>query len=158
MIKLSAESEAERNIWIDSLETSMQDALDDRRKDDPATPTSPTNKSKKRRKHYYGNLTKLVHKVERCSLLSSENVNKPDLRGFFNLILVVAIATNFRLIVENFIKYGIIFHKFKMSDYIKTSDMDCIICFVELFLHIIIAWILELFASQKKIERAMATS
>ena len=96
--------------------------------------------------------------MERCSLLSSENVNKPDLRGFFNLILVVAIATNFRLIVENFIKYGIIFHKFKMSDYIKTSDMDCIICFVELFLHIIIAWILELFASQKKIERAMATS
>ena len=158
LIKLSAESEAERNIWIDSLETSMQDALDDRRKDDPATPTSPTNKSKKRRKHYDGNLTKLVHKVERCSLLSSENVNKPDLRGFFNLILVVAIATNFRLIVENFIKYGIIFHKFKMSDYIKTSDMDCIICFVELFLHIIIAWILELFASQKKIERAMATS
>ena len=105
MIKLSAESEAERNIWIDSLETSMQDALDDRRKDDPATPTSPTNKSKKRRKHYDGNLTKLVHKVERCSLLSSENVNKPDLRGFFNLILVVAIATNFRLIVENFIKF-----------------------------------------------------
>ena len=160
LIRLAAKSDEERKQWMESIETSIQDALEDRRYDEePQAPPSPTNNRRKgRRKHDAGNLTTLVHKVERCSLLSSENMNKPDLRGFFNLIMVVAVATNFRLIVENFMKYGIIVHKFQLSDYIKTSDVDCIICFVELFLHIIVAWQLELHASQKRIERAMATS
>ena len=85
LIRLAAKSDEERKQWMESIETSIQDALEDRRYDEePQAPPSPTNNRRKgRRKHDAGNLTTLVHKVERCSLLSSENMNKPDLRGFF---------------------------------------------------------------------------
>lgn len=47
----------------------------------------------------------IVHKKENVSLLSTE-AESPNYRGFFNLGAIILIVANFRLIVENVLKYG----------------------------------------------------
>ena len=111
LIRLAAKSDEERKQWMESIETSIQDALEDRRNDEePQVPPSPTNNRRKgRRKHNAG---LLVH-VERCSLLSSENMNKP-VRGFFNLNSRCS-GHKFSFDCRKFHERSIIVHKFQLA-------------------------------------------
>lgn len=53
-----------------------------------------------------------VHTQPRFSLLSSERINVSNQSGLLTLMFIVVAATNFRLILENMIKYGLRFNPF----------------------------------------------
>ncbi len=58
------------------------------------------------RKTYNTSVAKDVHKRSQVSLLGSERTEPLSYRGLFNLVVIIAVATNIRLIFENFLKYG----------------------------------------------------
>ena len=53
-----------------------------------------------------------VHMQARFSLLSSERITITNQRGLLTLMFVIVAATNFRLILENLMKYGLRFNPF----------------------------------------------
>lgn len=49
-----------------------------------------------------------THRRQKFSLLSSEQIEVARHAGLLNLFVVIIVATNFRLVVENILKYGIL--------------------------------------------------
>eukprot|EP00887_Chlorella_sp_A99_P006596 scaffold3.g6596.t1 len=56
-----------------------------------------------------------VHTQTRYSLLSSERISLSDQSGLITLVFIVLAATNFRLILENMLKYGLRFNPFTFA-------------------------------------------
>ena len=58
---------------------------------------------------YMGPLAFQPVRTERPSLLSTDSDHQ-NYRGFINLAFMILIANHIRLILENFIKYGVLFN------------------------------------------------
>lgn len=59
-----------------------------------------------------------MHTAPRASLLSSERVAHQRHAGLINLGMVILIAANSRLIIENLLKYGI---RFNLANYVRSA-------------------------------------
>ncbi|KAL2872642.1 putative diacylglycerol O-acyltransferase (DgaT) [Aspergillus lucknowensis] len=61
-----------------------------------------------------------IHSQVRHSCLSRDSTNAPSFIGFRNLMVVVLVAMNLRLVIENFLKYGVLIcircHDYRKQD------------------------------------------
>ncbi|KAI8806851.1 MBOAT, membrane-bound O-acyltransferase family-domain-containing protein [Cladochytrium replicatum] len=66
-------------------------------------------RAKKKRKVTHYSHTFIIHTVQRPSPLSKESPEQ-NYRGFFNLSMLVLFVSNLRLIIENYMKYGLLLY------------------------------------------------
>ncbi|CRG99731.1 diacylglycerol O-acyltransferase, putative [Plasmodium relictum] len=81
-----------------------------------------------------------LHKINQTSLLSHKSL-EIDMKGFFNLLVILIFTTNFRLVLENFKKYGLIIKIPKNCDLIK--NLPLLLCFICLNISIFFSWFIE---------------
>ncbi|CRG94236.1 diacylglycerol O-acyltransferase, putative [Plasmodium gallinaceum] len=81
-----------------------------------------------------------LHKMNQTSLLSHKSL-EIDMKGFFNLLVILIFTTNFRLVLENFKKYGLIIKIPTSCDIIK--NLPILLCFICLNIGIFFSWFIE---------------
>ncbi|KAL1871369.1 hypothetical protein Daus18300_004735 [Diaporthe australafricana] len=90
--------------------------------------------------------TVAVHSITRPSTLSHDATQTPSFIGFRNLGLIVLIAGNFRLLIENIQKYGVLIcircHDFRKQDY-KVG----LVLYTLVPCCLLVAYLIELFAA-----------
>ncbi|SOS76631.1 diacylglycerol O-acyltransferase [Plasmodium sp. gorilla clade G1] len=91
---------------------------------------------KLKRKSLYEN----YHKINQTSLLSHNSL-EIDMKGFLNLLIIIICTTHFRLILENFKKYGLIIKIPKNCDLVK--NLPLLFCFISLHVTIFFSWFIE---------------
>ncbi|ETB62174.1 hypothetical protein YYC_00799 [Plasmodium yoelii 17X] len=93
-------------------------------------------------KKYIGRpLFENLHKKKQISLLSHKLLDI-NLKGFFNLFLIIIIIINFRILLENIKKYG--FNSIPIpSRYYIIKNLPILICFICLHISIVFSWIIE---------------
>ncbi|KAK2744668.1 hypothetical protein FQN55_006587 [Onygenales sp. PD_40] len=106
----------------------------------PSNPR-PATKSKYRHVAAY-------HSRVRTSCLSRDSEVSPSFFGFRNLMVIVLIVMNLRLIVENFMKYGVLIcircHDYRRQDVVLGTILSALIpC------HLFVAYVIELAAAQQ---------
>ncbi|KAH9219870.1 MBOAT, membrane-bound O-acyltransferase family-domain-containing protein [Leptodontidium sp. 2 PMI_412] len=89
-----------------------------------------------------------VHSNPRTSCLSHDSESTPSFLGFRNLMVIVLIVGNLRLMLENFKKYGVLIcircHDYRRQDLILGAALYFIIpC------HLFLAYVVELVAAQQ---------
>ena len=89
-----------------------------------------------------------VHSHSRTSCLSHESEQSPSFLGFRNLMVLVLIVMNLRLIIENFIKYGVLIcircHNYPRQDLVLATILYAMVpC------HLYLAYAIELAAAKK---------
>ncbi|CAI7627136.1 unnamed protein product [Penicillium bialowiezense] len=101
----------------------------------------PSPKKRSKYRHIAAYHSKLQH-----SSLSREADVLPNFLGFRNLMVLVLVAMNLRLIIENFMKYGVLIcikcHDYRRQDVILGS-----ILFASVPCHLLVAYIIELSAA-----------
>jgi len=80
--------------------------------------------------------------------LSSES-NFNNYRGLFNLAAIVLVVGNFRLVLENLLHYGILIHKYPLTDYVDLPLLFCSLVGLNAF--IIVTLTIEQLSARKKI-------
>ncbi|KAI0024700.1 diacylglycerol O-acyltransferase [Xylariomycetidae sp. FL0641] len=156
-----------------SLHTGANDATPVRRKEDTTTdpvvrgpdqdqaepPAAPNgNETKKTfviRKYRH---VAAIHSKARPSTLSHDTQASPSFVGFRNLMVIVLVVGNLRLIIENMQKYGNLIcltcHDFRQKDLLMG-----LLLYVLVPCHLFIAYVLELVAArQAKISRAQSAT
>lgn len=92
----------------------------------------------------------LVHKESSTSYLSSERITQLQHSGVINLGMVIVLATNSRLILENIIKYGLRANPLRWLQRAigssSSSNRLTLVGFLALGLCILLAYINEVFA------------
>ena len=91
-----------------------------------------------------------VHLRPRFSLLSSERITITNQSGLLTLVFLVLAATNFRLILENMMKYGLRFNPFIfIRDAVTPSgNLALLLCWPALLGFSLMALGIELFAAR----------
>ncbi|KAF2498079.1 hypothetical protein BU16DRAFT_548992 [Lophium mytilinum] len=89
-----------------------------------------------------------THSAQRPSCLSGDAEESPSFVGFRNLMVIVLVVSNLRLMIENFRKYGVLIcircHDYRRQDVIYGSILYFLVpC------HLLVAYIIELAASQQ---------
>lgn len=89
-----------------------------------------------------------VHMQPRFSLLSSERITVMNQQGLLTLVFIVLAATNFRLILENMIKYGLRFNPFSFIRTAVTPSGNAMLalCWPSLLVFSLLALGIEKFA------------
>ncbi|KAG5297794.1 diacylglycerol acyltransferase DGAT2 [Histoplasma ohiense] len=82
------------------------------------------------------------HSRPRVSCLSRDSETSPSFMGFRNLMALVLIVMNLRLIVENFMKYGVLIC-IRCHDYRKQDVVLGAILFALVPCHLFVAYIIE---------------
>ncbi|KAL3483795.1 MBOAT, membrane-bound O-acyltransferase family-domain-containing protein [Aspergillus germanicus] len=88
-----------------------------------------------------------IHSQVRHSCLSRDSTNTPSFIGFRNLMVVVLVAMNLRLIIENFLKYGVLIC-IKCHDYRKQDVVIGAIFFALVPCQLLCSYFIELAASR----------
>ncbi|BDD63116.1 hypothetical protein MAP00_008056 [Monascus purpureus] len=86
------------------------------------------------------------HSQLRHSCLSRDCSTVPSFLGFRNLMVIVLVAMNLRLIIENFMKYGVLIC-IRCHDYRKQDVVLGLILFALVPCHLFVAYIIELIAA-----------
>ncbi|KAI9691542.1 MAG: hypothetical protein M1822_007613 [Bathelium mastoideum] len=90
----------------------------------------------------------VVHAKQRTSCLSRESDNTPSFLGFRNLMVLMLVVSNLRLVLENFKKYGILVtlsgHEYRQHDVLLGW-----ILFLLVPCHLLVAYIIELVAARQ---------
>ena len=81
-----------------------------------------------------------IHKKENISLLSTEAAS-PNYRGFLNLGAIIIIVANFRLIIENVLKYGLLLNPIELGR--NAMSIECILTYFMNAIPITIAYYIE---------------
>ncbi|KAI9815517.1 MAG: hypothetical protein M1827_002651 [Pycnora praestabilis] len=89
-----------------------------------------------------------VHSRSRPSSLSRDAEATPNFLGFRNLMVIVLVVSNLRLMIENFMKYGVLIciscHDYRKQDVIYGAVLYGIVpC------HLFVAYVIELAAAQQ---------
>ncbi|KAF2138227.1 uncharacterized protein K452DRAFT_361315 [Aplosporella prunicola CBS 121167] len=89
-----------------------------------------------------------VHRMQRPSPLSQDATVAPSFMGFRNLMALVLVVSNLRLMIENFLKYGVLIcircHDYRRQDVVYGSILYLLVpC------HLFVAYIIELVAAQQ---------
>ena len=87
---------------------------------------------------YSGSLLDNVHTKESVSILSTE-AQSPNFRGFMNLGGIILIVANFRLIIENILKYGFLLN----SPGEEYLSVPCIGTYVSNGIPVLLAYFIE---------------
>ncbi|KAF1808803.1 hypothetical protein P152DRAFT_452604 [Eremomyces bilateralis CBS 781.70] len=88
-----------------------------------------------------------VHASSRTSCLSPGAENPPNFFGFRNLMVLMLIVSNLRLILENFRKYGVLVC-LTCSEYRRQDISYGLILWLSVPIHLFIALLIELVAAQ----------
>eukprot|EP00331_Platyophrya_macrostoma_P023723 CAMPEP_0176438170 /NCGR_PEP_ID=MMETSP0127-20121128/19114_1 /TAXON_ID=938130 /ORGANISM="Platyophrya macrostoma, Strain WH" /LENGTH=472 /DNA_ID=CAMNT_0017822049 /DNA_START=290 /DNA_END=1708 /DNA_ORIENTATION=+ len=80
-------------------------------------------------------------KLVRSSIFSTDADIKADLRGFFNLTMIVVFVANFRLILENFQKYGLITRSPDLGVFVLPAIIGLISFHLPVFLAYVIQFV-----------------
>ncbi|PUU72284.1 MBOAT, membrane-bound O-acyltransferase family-domain-containing protein [Tuber borchii] len=87
-----------------------------------------------------------VHSIPRTSTLSHDSVDTPSFIGFRNLMVLVLIVGNLRLVIENYMKYGVLVHisgaEFRRDDLKMSCLLYCLIP-----THLFVGFLVELIAA-----------
>ncbi|EGD93545.1 hypothetical protein TESG_01089 [Trichophyton tonsurans CBS 112818] len=87
------------------------------------------------------------HSEVKPSCLSRETEKTPSFLGFRNLMVIVLIVMNLRLVVENFMKYGVLIC-IRCHDYRKQDLMLGAVLYALVPCHLFVAYLIELAAAQ----------
>ncbi|KAL4864459.1 hypothetical protein BDV12DRAFT_176133 [Aspergillus spectabilis] len=88
-----------------------------------------------------------IHSQVRHSCLSRDSTDVPSFIGFRNLMVVVLVAMNLRLVIENFLKYGVLLC-IKCHDYRKQDVVIGAILFALVPCQLLCSYFIELTASR----------
>lgn len=103
-----------------------------------------------------------VHAAPRASLLSSERIRLSNQSGLVTLVFIVLAATNFRLILENMIKYGLRFNPltFLRTALTPSGNLPLLLCWPLLAVFALSALVIEKFGARLLTleQRAVAAS
>ncbi|KAL1861065.1 hypothetical protein Plec18170_001580 [Paecilomyces lecythidis] len=113
---------------------------------DAAAGKAPDTRAQKARSKYRH--IAAYHSQIRHSCLSRESDVTPSFVGFRNLMVIVLIVMNLRLIIENFMKYGVLIC-IRCHDYRKQDLILGAILFALVPCHLFVAYIIELAAAQQ---------
>ena len=89
-----------------------------------------------------------VHARTRTSCLSHDSETSPSFLGFRNLMVIVVIVMNLRLVVENYMKYGVLIC-IRCHDYSKRDVKLGFILYAMVPCHLFVAYVIELAAAQQ---------
>ncbi|KAJ6168283.1 hypothetical protein N7497_001126 [Penicillium chrysogenum] len=106
-----------------------------------ALPSTSTAKKRSKYRHVAA-----YHSESRPSSLSREADVLPNFLGFRNLMVLVLVAMNLRLVIENFMKYGVLIC-IKCHDYRRQDVVLGSILFASVPCHLLVAYIIELSAA-----------
>ncbi|CAK7215632.1 hypothetical protein SBRCBS47491_002546 [Sporothrix bragantina] len=89
-----------------------------------------------------------IHAKTQPSCLSHDNAASPSFLGFRNLMVIVLVAGNLRLMIENIQKYGVLIcvrcHDFRQHDVLLG-----LVLFLSIPAHLFLAFLIELGAAQQ---------
>ena len=89
-----------------------------------------------------------IHSEVHASCLSHDRTETPTFLGFRNLMVLVLIVMNLRLIIENFQKYGVLICV-RCHNYSRADVVLGILLYALVPCHLFIAYIIEFAAAQK---------
>ncbi|KAH8805579.1 hypothetical protein F5884DRAFT_736747 [Xylogone sp. PMI_703] len=124
-----------------------QPQLLQRKQRDQPPPSLPQSNSQRRLVKKYRHVA-AIHSKPRASVLSHDSEATPSFLGFRNLMVIVLIVGNLRLMMENFKKYGVLIcvrcHDYRRQDILLGAALYFIIpC------HLFVAFVIELAAAQR---------
>jgi len=93
------------------------------------------------RRHRGRPFARLIHSKSQDSLLSVKSAGT-NCRGFFNLFVIVLIAANLRLVVENMIKYGVLLRP-PTGFFDFYRNWPCGVCLMEMLGLVACSWLIE---------------
>lgn len=88
------------------------------------------------------------HSASRPSCLSHDAENTPSFLGFRNLMVLILIFMNLRLVIENFVKYGVLIC-IRCHDYRRQDVLLGLALFAIVPCHLFIAWYIESLAAKE---------
>ena len=92
--------------------------------------------------------TFVIHAKERKSCLSRESDSTPSFLGFRNLMVLMLVVSNLRLVLENFKKYGILVtlsgHEYRRQDIVLGWRL-----FLLVPCHLLVAYVIEFVAARQ---------
>ncbi|KZF21592.1 putative diacylglycerol O-acyltransferase [Xylona heveae TC161] len=89
-----------------------------------------------------------VHSKLKTSCLSADAEASPSFLGFRNLMVIVLVVSNLRLMIENFMKYGVLIC-LRCHDYRRQDLLLGAILYALVPCHLFVAYIIELVAAHK---------
>ncbi|KAI9861678.1 MAG: hypothetical protein M1824_002109 [Vezdaea acicularis] len=92
--------------------------------------------------------TTAIHTRPKTSVLSHDSDVAPSFLGFRNLMIIVLVVSNLRLMVENFIKYGVLICV-RCHDYRRQDVYLGIFLYLLVPCHLLAAYIIELAAAKQ---------
>ncbi|KAI3701393.1 hypothetical protein L6452_26429 [Arctium lappa] len=95
-----------------------------------------------------------AHNTIKESPLSSDAIFKQSHAGLFNLCIVVLVAVNSRLIIENLMKYGLLINTNFWFSSRSLRDWPLLMCCLSLPIFSLAAFIVEKFAWRKRISES----
>ncbi|KAJ9357443.1 diacylglycerol acyltransferase DGAT2 [Paecilomyces variotii] len=107
------------------------------------SPVPRAQKARSKYRHIAAYHSKIQH-----SCLSRESEVTPSFVGFRNLMVIVLVVMNLRLVIENFMKYGVLIC-IRCHDYRKQDLILGAILFALVPCHLFVAYIIELAAAQQ---------
>ncbi|KAK4257802.1 hypothetical protein QN277_007340 [Acacia crassicarpa] len=99
-----------------------------------------------------------VHRSVRESPLSSDNIFQQSHAGLLNLCIVVLVAVNSRLIIENLMKYGLLIKYGFWFSSKSLRDWPLFMCCLTLALFPIASYLVEILAQRKKLSEPVIIS
>ncbi|KAI5821019.1 MBOAT, membrane-bound O-acyltransferase family-domain-containing protein [Pyronema omphalodes] len=87
-----------------------------------------------------------IHAKARPSTLSHDSIATPSFIGFRNLMVLVLIVGNLRLVIENFMKYGVLI-QLSGAEFRKDDVQMGLLLYCLIPVHLFIGYIIELVAS-----------
>lgn len=106
----------------------------------------PASKSAAKARSPYKHAT-AIHTVQSTSILTSGAAPTPNFNGFRNLMLLVILVSNLRLMIENFGKYGVLIC-IRCHDYSSQDLWYGTILYLSVPCSLLIAYLIELGAAQ----------
>ena len=89
-----------------------------------------------------------VHFQNKISCLSNESETSPSFMGFRNLMVLVLIVMNLRLVIENFMRYGVLIC-IRCHDYSRQDLFLGLVLYAMVPCHLYLAYAIELAAAKK---------
>ncbi|KAL7271299.1 hypothetical protein RUND412_005951 [Rhizina undulata] len=88
-----------------------------------------------------------IHSKPRVSALSHDSVESPSFIGFRNLMVIVLIVGNLRLMIENYMKYGVLLQLSGAG--FRTGDLKWfLLLYLLIPAHLFVGFLIELVASE----------
>ncbi|KAI9789661.1 MAG: hypothetical protein M1833_002278 [Piccolia ochrophora] len=111
-----------------------------------SSPPDLPNRSDQRHKRYRH--VAAVHSRPKASCLSHDRETVPSFLGFRNLMVIVLIVSNLRLMIENFFKYGVLIC-IRCHDYRKQDLLLGFALYLTVPCHLLAAYLVESAAARK---------